>query len=371
MTRSSVAAVCPDQSQDFVVENVTLDDPRAGEVQVRMVAVGVCHTDAVVRAGWIPTRFPIVLGHEGSGVVEKVGEGVHNLAVGDHVVLTVASCGECRSCWEGEPAYCLQTYAQNFAGGRPDGSQAFTGPDGQAITSHFFGQSSFASHANVAARSVVKVRDDVPLDLLGPLGCGLQTGAGAVLNHLQPRPDSTLVVFGAGAVGMSAIMAARVARVRTIVAVDLVDSRRALALELGATHAIDGAAADLLDQLLELSGGGVDYAIDTTAVPAVVEGMLAALGQRGHAVLVGAAAPDAEARLPLASALSRAITITTVIEGSAVPPEFIPELLELYLGGEFPIDRLMQTYAFHEINTAFADSDAGHTVKPVLIFDQS
>jgi aryl-alcohol dehydrogenase len=354
----------------FALEDLVLDDPRAGEVQVRMVAAGVCHTDAVVRDGWIPTTFPIVLGHEGSGVIEKVGEGISHLAVGDHVVLTVASCGHCRSCWAGEPAYCENTHAQNFAGARPDGSTSLTDGRGGRIGSHFFGQSSFAGYANVAVRSVVKVRDDVPLLLLGPLGCGILTGAGTVLNELKPRSDSTLVVFGAGAVGTAALMAARVARVQRIVAVDLVGSRRDLALELGATHAIDGRGGDVAEQIREISDGGAQYAIDTTGNPSVVDTMIASLGHRGRAIILAASKVDAEARIPLAAALGSAIQISTVVEGSAVPQVFIPELIDLYRRGEFPFDRLITTYPFDEINAAFADSESGVTVKPVLLFEQ-
>jgi aryl-alcohol dehydrogenase len=370
MSSQSRAAVLSETGGSFQLHELSLDEPRPAEVQVRMVATGVCHTDAVVRDGWIPTTFPIVLGHEGAGVVEKVGEGVSHLSPGDHVVLTVASCGQCASCWSGEPAYCEHSYVQNFAGGRGDGTSSLADLEGRPVTSHFFGQSSFATLANVAVRSVVKVRRDAPLELLGPLGCAIQTGAGAVLNQLQPDRDGTLVVFGAGAVGNAAILAGRVAGVERIVAVDVRPGRRDLARGCGATHTVDGLSEDVVAQIVDISEGGSQYAVDTTGLPVAIERMIGSLGHRGHAILLGASKPDAEAKLPLASALARAIRISTVIEGSAVPQTFIPRLIDLYLAGNFPFDRLITTYPFAEIERAFADSESGVSVKPVLLFDR-
>jgi aryl-alcohol dehydrogenase len=369
MTFTITAAVTRDLHRDFDIEQLTLDEPRAGEVQVRMVATGVCHTDMAVRDGWIPTTFPIVLGHEGAGVIERVGEGVTHLEPGDHVVLTVASCGVCVDCLTGNPSFCANSYVQNFAGGRGDGTTSLTDEEGRQVNSHFFGQSAFASFANVPVRSVVKVRKDVPLETLAPLGCGVQTGAGAVLNVLKPRMDGSLVVFGAGAVGMSAILAARVARVQTIVAVDMVDARLDLARELGATHTVNPRHGDVAEALATITGSGVDYAIDTTGNAAVVDGMIQSLGHRGHAILLAAANPEAETRVNLALAVAQAIRVTSVVEGGAIPQLFIPELIELYLAGEFPFDRLIRRYAFADIAQAFADSESGAVVKPVLTFD--
>jgi aryl-alcohol dehydrogenase len=322
-----------------------------------------------VRDGWIPTTFPIVLGHEGAGVVEKVGDGVHHLAPGDHVVLSYAACGNCVECLSGEPAFCDNSYLQNFAGGRADGSRSLRSTDGGSVNSHFFGQSSFASLANVAVSSIVKVPDDLPLELLAPLGCGIQTGAGSVLNVLKPRTDSSLVVYGAGAVGMAAIMAARVARVRTIVAVDVVDERLQLARELGAKHTINPRQVDGAAALADIAKTGVDYAIDTTGNAAVVEGMLQSLAHRGHAILLAAAEPEARTPLNLSLAVAMAIRITSVVEGAAVPQVFIPYLIELYRAGEFPFDKLIRRYPFSEISRAFSDSESGLAVKPVLTFE--
>ncbi|GAA3669290.1 NAD(P)-dependent alcohol dehydrogenase [Microbacterium marinilacus] len=362
------AAVAEELGSPLEIRELALDEPRANEVQVRMTATGVCHTDAVVRDGWIPTTLPLVLGHEGAGVVERVGAAVTHLQPGDHVVLSVNSCGACRSCLAGHPAYCEDSYAHNFAGGRIDGSSAFSADDGSVVRSHFFGQSSFAEVVNASVRSVVKIPDDFPLELAGPLGCGIQTGAGAVLNVLRPAPGGSFVVFGAGAVGMSALLAAVAGRVGTIVAVDVNDGRLALARELGATHTINGSSEDAVARILEITGGGVQTALDTTGNAAVFRQMVAALGVAGHAAALGAASAGSEGVIDLPTALSRGIRITWVVEGDAVPQLFIPELIALHRAGQFPYDRLVKTYPFDDIATAFADSESGEVLKPVVVF---
>jgi aryl-alcohol dehydrogenase len=363
------AAVVEELHEPLRIRELTLGEPRADEVQVRMVATGVCHTDAVVRDGWIPTSgLPMVLGHEGAGIVERVGAAVTHLSPGDHVVLSVNSCGTCRSCLAGHPAYCENIYVHNFAGGRPDGSSAFAAEDGSPVRSHFFGQSSFAEVVNASVRSVVKIPDDFPLELAGPLGCGIQTGAGAVLNVLRPAPGGSFVVFGAGAVGLSALLGAVANRVGTVIAVDINDDRLALATELGATHVINGANEDAVARIQEITGGGVQTALDTTGNARVFRQMIDALGVAGHAGALGAASAGSEGVIDLPTALSRGIRITWVVEGDAVPQLFIPELIALHRAGQFPFDRLVKTYAFDDINTAFDDSESGEVIKPVVLF---
>ncbi|GGG66815.1 aryl-alcohol dehydrogenase [Kocuria dechangensis] len=362
------AAIATAPKAPFELVELELDEPRPGEVQVRLTACGVCHTDAIVRDQWYPTPLPAVLGHEGAGVVESVGAGVTDLAPGDKVVLSFNSCGACRPCLSGHPAYCENFYAHNFAGRRPDGGTAFTQDGGEPVSSHFFGQSAFAAVSNVARRSVVKVDDDAPLELLGPLGCGIQTGAGAVLNVLDPEAGSNIVVFGAGAVGLSAVMAAVVAHATTIVAVDVVPSRLELARELGATHTVDGRAADQVEQIRRITGGGAQYALDTTGVAPVFRTMTDCMGIRGRAALVGASALGTESTIDIGTQLLSGQTISMVIEGDSNPQLFIPRLIHLYRAGLFPFDKLVRTYPLADINQALEDSENGDTLKPVVLF---
>lgn len=362
------AAVARAKNAPLVIEEVELDQMRADEVRVRLVGSGVCHTDAVARDGVYPVPLPTVLGHEGAGVVEDVGAQVRGVQVGDHVILGPGYCGQCETCRAGEPMYCDNAYAQMFGCRRPDGTTAFSA-GGDPIGSHFFGQSSFAGHSNVAATSVIVVDRDVPLELLGPLGCGLTTGAGAVLNEMDLSPTSSIVVFGTGAVGFGALMAAAASSCRTIIGVDLHDSRLTLARELGATHTVNSGTEDLKAELKAITGGrGVDFAVDTTAVPGVLRSAADALGTRGTLVAVGAAAPGTEVAFEIGASLMKGWTFKTVIEGSAVPQLFIPQLVELWRRGRFPFDKLVRTYPLEQINQAFTDSASGEVIKPVITF---
>jgi aryl-alcohol dehydrogenase len=361
------AAVARELKAPLQLVQLDLDDLREDEVRVRLVATGVCHTDALVRDGVLPGSLPIVLGHEGAGIVEAVGSGVTTVAPGDHVVLGFRSCGACAACLEGHPAYCADFPPLNFGGARSDGSTSLS-EGGQRVSSHFFGQSSFASHANVAERSVVKVPPTIPLEILGPLGCGITTGAGTVLNVLKPRAGSSIVIFGAGAVGDAALLAAIVAECATIIMVDVVPHRLELARALGATHAINGFDEDPVARVMEITGLGAEYAIDTTGNPRVFRQMVDSLAPQGFGALVGAAAPGTEATVDIGAFLVKSPTVTAVIEGDAVPQTFIPYLVDLFEAGRFPFDRLLTRYAFAEINQAFADSESGATIKPVVVF---
>lgn len=368
-TRTAQAALVRGVGETFVVTDVELGALRPDEVRVRMVSSGVCHTDAVVRDGLIPTRFPVVLGHEGAGVVEEVGSLVSHVVVGDHVVLGPPSCGVCRFCRLGEPTYCEAIMPLCFGASRADGSVGFE-VDGTEVGSHFFGQSSFAALSDCMASSVIPVDKSLPLEVLAPLGCGLQTGAGAVLKEMQPLPGSSFVVTGYGAVGAGAAMAAAIAGCETIIVADLHESRLELARELGATHTVHGGdPAQLSEAIREATGGrGVDTALDTTGIPAVMLAMHQALATRGTLVLVAATAPDAELALPLAGAAGTGWSVRHVIEGSSVPPVFVPELITYWQQGRFPFDRLITTYPVADIEQAFADSHSGVSIKPVVTF---
>ncbi|WP_068087759.1 NAD(P)-dependent alcohol dehydrogenase [Novosphingobium rosa] len=350
-----------------VLETLILKDPRADEVLVELRGVGVCHTDMVMRDGLLPVPMPVVLGHEGSGVVLRIGSEVTGLAIGDHVVLSFASCGGCGACHDHVPAYCQDWAALNFSGSRRDGSTALSDAAGQSVHSHVFGQSSFASHALVQQRNVVKVERDLPIELLGPLGCGIQTGAGTVLNALRVRAGSSVAVIGAGAVGLSAVMAAGIAGAATIMALDINPARVELALTLGATHAALADAAGMADHAAAAGcAAGFDYIIDTTGLIDACNAALPALAPRGELALVGAYEPRATLRTDATYLMSGGRVIRGVVEGGADPASFIPDLIGHYRAGRFPFDRLIRFFDFAEITMAIAAAENGEVVKPVL-----
>lgn len=369
MSTSTTAAVLRASDGAFTIETLTLDEPAPGEVRVALVASGICHTDSAVRDPFRPTPYPVVLGHEGSGRIEAIGPGVTDLEVGQPVVLSFSSCGHCRFCSRGESSYCEQMWDLNFSCCRPDGSTSLTDEDG-AVGSHFFGQSSFATHAIVPRSSIVPVPDDAPLELLGPLGCGVQTGAGAVFNVFQPDPGESLVVFGCGAVGMSAILAAQIAGCNPIIGVDIHDGRLETAVRLGATHTINSASEDVMSALLEITAGGVDYSFDAVGAPGTFEAAVASLAHRGTCGFVAAGGPDHTAEVSLRALLSGK-TITGILEGSSTPSVFIPQLIELHRQGRFPFDKLITTFPLAEINEAEAASKSGEVIKPVLLMPRT
>ncbi|MEV6340488.1 NAD(P)-dependent alcohol dehydrogenase [Nocardia vinacea] len=358
----AVAAVLRDVKGPFTIEAIDLEEPGPGEVAVRIAGAGLCHTDLLPRmAPTIP--LPIVCGHEGAGAVVAVGDGVNDLVVGDHVVMSFDSCGNCRTCSSGHPAYCGTFFPRNLSGRRMDGSTNAKGTAGEPISARWFGQSSFATCTVIEARNVVKVDQDLPLHLLGPLGCGFQTGAGAVLESLRVEPGSSIIVCGVGAVGMAAIMAARQAGATTIVAVDRNSDRLDLASEYGATHTLDGDIDDLGDQLRKATRGA-DYALDTTGVPKVIHTAIDALHPLGTCGLIGAQQGNL-AIDPMQLAVGR--TLKGIVEGDAVPRQFIPRLIELWRTGRFPFDDFIRTYPLADINTAEQAMLRGSVVKPVLI----
>ncbi|WP_017615636.1 NAD(P)-dependent alcohol dehydrogenase [Nocardiopsis salina] len=362
------AAVARAPHQDLSIEQVTLDDVRANEVRVRMVASGVCHTDQLVRDQVYPTPLPAVLGHEGAGIVEAVGSAVTTVETGDHVLLAAAFCGKCRRCRSGEVAYCENLFAADFGGRRTDGSTAFSAGT-ETISSHFFGQSSFSSYSNVVEESLVKVSPDVPLETAAPLGCGIQTGAGAVLNELRPNPGSSLVVIGTGAVGAAAVMAGAVAHCEQIIAVDIHSERLEMAREFGATDTVNTRETDLTEEILRITDGlGADHVLDTTARPEVMRQGADALAHRGTFGLVGAAAPGTEVPFEIGKSLVKGWTFKTIVQGGSVPQVFIPRLIWLWQQGLFPFDKLVGHYDLGEINNCFRDSESSATVKPVVVY---
>ena len=366
-TRAIKAAVVRKKGGPFKIENLTLEEPRSDEVLVRIIATGMCHTDMVARDQLYTVPMPVVLGHEGAGVVEQVGASVKKIAPGDHVVLTYMWCGHCRPCLNGDLTYCENFYPLNFGGAREDGSTATHDKEG-AVRDHFFGQSSFGTFALAHERNVVKVPANAPLELLGPLGCGIQTGAGAVMNALKVRPGSSFAAFGGGAVGLSAVMAARVAGATTIIAADVVPSRLALAKELGATHTVNSRETDPIEAVRKITGGGADFTLESSGRPAVLRQAVDALAIKGVCGIVGAPALGTEASFDVNGVMTTGKRIIGIIEGDSMPDLFIPGLVELYLQGRFSFDKLVKFYTLDRINQAAEDSEKGVTIKPIVRF---
>lgn len=359
------AAVARRPHAHLSIEQLTLEDPQADEILVKVVATGICHTDIAMRDQTYPVPQPIVLGHEGAGVVVATGPAVTKVAAGDHVVMSFNFCGHCGSCMESHPQYCYEYFAHNFAGCRPDSSTALSNRE-ERIHSHFFGQSSFATFALCRERNAIKVRRDVSLELLGPLACGIQTGAGAVIHSLSVGVGRSFAVFGAGSVGLSAVMAARVVGATTIVAVDVIDERLALATELGATHVVNAQREDAAAAIVAITGHGINFALDTTGRPQTIRAAVDSLAARGVCGLVGASPAGTDVAFDSMNIMTAGRQIRGIVEGDAAPDVFIPQLIELYLQGRFPFDRLIKFYPFSEINTAIEDTERGKTVKPVV-----
>lgn len=368
MTTEITIALLSTVGSPLEITDAAVRAPRADEVLVKIAGVGICHTDLTVQHGRYPAPTPIVLGHEGAGTIVAVGENVTDLAVGDHVVLTFMSCGTCPACTRNASAYCEKFQLLNMSGTCEDGSSAIL-RHGGPVGGHFFGQSSFATYALAHRRNAVKVRSDAPIELLGPLGCGLQTGAGTIFNVLQPAAGESCVVFGGGGVGLSAVMAARYLGCDPIILCEPVEARRALGLELGATIAIDPRAeSDLTARLIALTDGGAHVICDTTGLPVIIEASVMALRTRGKIGLVGMSAIDALMQLPVLHILSKGLTVRGVVEGDSEPKTFIPFLVDLFMAGNFPLDRLVTFFEFTDINRALAAQERGEAVKPILRF---
>lgn len=353
------AAVTKARGAPFAIERVELEACKPDEILVRVKAVGICHTDEAAQMQHLPVPLPAVLGHEGAGVVEAVGAAVTECEPGDHVVMTYASCGKCGPCVGGRPYACEEMGALNFMGVMPDGTRRLK-LGGKALAS-FFSQSSFATHCVVKARNAVKVDDDLDFGLVAPFGCGVQTGAGIVLNCLKPPFGSSIAVFGCGTVGMCAIMAARITGCEKIIAVGGNPRSLALAAELGATHTVNRKETDdLAAAIRKITGYGADYAIDTSGAEPMLRAALDSLNYLGTLVMAGAGST-----VTLDAGFA-AKTVRGVSEGHSVPKAFIPKLLDYYRAGRFPVDRLIRYYPFEEINAAFAASHRGDAIKAVL-----
>lgn len=366
MSLKVTAAVTPDQGAPFVLQQLDLDDPRPDEILVRIAGVGLCHTDLVARDGGMRATFPALFGHEGAGVVERVGANVTKVRAGDHVVLTFNSCGRCPRCGQDEPSYCVDRNAYNYAGRRTDGSVLVQGETGP-VHGNFFGQSSFATHALSNERNTVVIDRAMPLDLAGALGCGIQTGAGAVMRSLSCEAGSSIVIIGAGSVGLAAVLGAVLQGCETIIVIEPHDARRDIALSVGATH---GLALGEEGRVREVLPYGADYVLDTSGVPAAFARAPDYLRSRGTFGFLGVPPmSDADAPLPgsLRQVMGGGFSYRGIVEGDSDPDEFIPELVEHFLAGRLPYNRFTERYALADINKAVHDQETGRCVKACLV----
>lgn len=355
------AAVTEAAGGGFRIETLRIDPPGPEQVLVRITACGVCHTDMVMRDGALPVPFPAVFGHEGAGVVEAVGPGVTGLAPGDTVLLSFDSCGACPACHDHQPGYCPEFFPRNFLGVlAPEQGGLWRGD--ARIGSNIFGQSAFATHALAHPRNMVKVDADLPLHLLAPLGCGIQTGAGTVLETLNVQPGQAIAIFGGGAVGLAAVMAAAIADAGRIALLDRHVHRLDLGRDLGATETATG---------LDALAGPFDHVVDTTGVPALLGPAVDLLAPRGTLALVGAYPSDPKFAVEASAIMSLGRRIVGVVEGGIDPQRFLPELIAHYRAGRLPMEKLVRTYPFAAIDQAVHDSESGAVIKPVLLMEQA
>ncbi|RRG08716.1 MAG: NAD(P)-dependent alcohol dehydrogenase [Lactobacillus sp.] len=364
------AAVVDKKGDQFAIrDDIELAEMQPDDIQVKMVASGICHSDEALRKGDAVIDYPIILGHEGSGIVEKVGSHVQNFEPGDHVVLSFYSCRNCENCLKGKPTQCLHYGENNLSGVRPDKTVHFT-ENGEKVAD-MFDQSSFTTTTVVRESNAVKVPKELDLRKLGPLGCGYVTGSGTVLNTLKPRPGQTIAVFGTGAVGLAAMMAGKIAGCTKVIAVDIVDHRLALAKELGATNAINSKEEDPVEAIKALTNGhGVDFAVDTTGVTGVMEASIKALAQGGVSACI-AVTPN---HIDVDTWNDLCVDDKSVIGvnmGDSIPQIDIPRLIEFYQAGMFDFDKTEKFYKFDQINEANADSISGKTIKPILVIDEA
>lgn len=365
------AAVARETCAPLSLEEVNLDDELGPhEVLVKNVATGICHTDIGLRDAPADTfmgRKPYVYGHEGAGIVEKIGASVTNVKPGDPVVMIYYSDGTCRNCELGQEAYCDQFLARNFSGTRIDGRHALHSADGEPIAACHHQQSSFATYSIATDRNVIVAPADLPLELLGPLGCGFLTGAGAVRNRMQPRAGTSFAMFGMGALGFAAIHMARKAGCSTIIAIDLHEERLELAKAFGATHVIKASKdRDTVADVRAICPDGVNYSIEAAGSVRVMDQAFQALAKRGTCLIAGIDSNPA-ARLDIGPGhMTSGRTVGGVLLGDGDPVGIVLELMDDIRNGSFPIDKLVRIYDFADVNEAIEDALRGDVIKPIL-----
>ena len=356
------AAVFYEAHQPIPVEEVDLDGPRRGEVRVKMAGAGACHSDYHAVTGHsVRDEVPFVMGHEGAGVIEEVGEGVEEFAQGDHVIFSLTrQCGTCRNCTAGRANLCEVNRRKE-----PDGGYRFS-QDGVPI-SH--GLATFSEETVVSASSLVKARKDIPVDKLCLFGCSVMTGVGAVVNRAKVETGSTVAIFGCGGVGLHAVQGAKLASASKIIAVDKMDSRLDMAKEMGATHTINADREDPVGRIMDMTGGGVDYAFEVVGLPELVTQAYDCTRPGGTACMVGVPPSDSTVSVS-ANALFMDRTLMGTFYGAGRPRIDFPWLLDLYMDGRIKLDELITKYRpLHEINEAFDDMVSGAATRTVLTFD--
>lgn len=359
------AAVLNKYDAPFTIEALELGEPKANEVVLKIVAAGICHTDGLAQHADLPFPTPGVLGHEGAGIIHSIGSNVKDFKPGDAVIIGWPWCGECENCRIGQPRYCDQLGPLLAGGCRADGTTALS-RNGDPIHSHFFGQSSFATYAIASASSLVRAPEGADIRKLGPLACGISTGAGAIFNALKPELGSTIVVYGTGAVGLSAIMAAKNTGATAIIGVDLHDSRLALAKKFGATHTINAGTTNPVEAVKEILGGLADYSVECTGNIKVVRQAIDSVGMLGTACLIGGAPAGAEFTADHITTLWGK-RIIGILGGEGTSQKLISGLLDLNAQGRFPYDELVVEFPLDQINEALAASYSGDVLKPVLL----
>jgi len=363
-----LAAVAVAPHAPLELRTLQLADPHPNEVLVEVKSAGICHSDLAGRDQHMPVTLPCVLGHEGAGIVTATGSDVTKVKVGDRVVMSQSFCGTCETCRAGRVTTCPNMGTLSLKGRRADGTATLTDESGTFISGGYMGQSSMASHALVREPNVFRLADDVPWEVASPMACGVQTGAGSILHALQPDPSDSIVVFGSGTVGLSAVMAAKYTGCETIVAVDPLSGRRDIAKELGATHTVDPGADDAVEMIRDITGGGADFSIEASGSTAAGPPALDCLGVRGTCLLLGVVPFGTKIEIDWISLVSGRHVFGSPFGGGS-PSETIDRLLEIRAAGGLPVEKIVRTYPFAEAQQAVADMEAGVTIKPVLLFD--
>jgi len=355
-------------SRPLRVDELDLAPPGLNEVLIRIKAAGLCHSDLSVINGDRPRPTPMVLGHEAAGIVEALGEGVTNLAVGDHVVLVfVPSCGHCQLCAQGRPALCEPGAAANGAGTLLSGARRLTRA-GETIN-HHLGCSAFASHAVVSRRSVIKVDRELPFEHAALFGCAVLTGVGAVINTARVRAGETVAVVGLGGVGLASVLGAVAAGARQVIAIDLADDKLELAQSLGATHTFNAGSTGVIEAIREASTGGVETAIEMAGSTRAFEIAYRITRRGGTTVTAGLPPPDAAWAMPIVNLVAEERTIKGSYVGTCVPLRDIPRYVDLFRAGRLPVDRLLSgSLTLDNINRGFDLLHQGKAVRQVVLF---